>query len=352
MPDNTGSVQYLTDISDRDKPWDKHRAEASGVQALYRGDEFESIALRIDYCSRRLVFKTRTNPETGERKFKLHAARFCRVRHCPICQWRRSLMWVARALEGMPKIEADYPKARWIFLTLTVKNCELSDLRSTIGVMNKAFTRMTQLKDWPGLGWAKSVEVTAVHDIYDGSNYLGTHGKTWAKKWEKDNKGKKLRLELTQEVHPHFHVLMMVGPGYFRGQSYLSQRQWSQIWQKCLRSDYPPHVDVRTVKPKDGAVGDLSPIAGAISETLKYAVKPDDLLASREWLHEITRQLHKSQAIAIGGCLRQYWKTKAKETDEDFIHVEKEELEPEFTEDEMEITFGWREQVKRYAMEE
>ncbi|WP_170869787.1 protein rep, partial [Shigella sonnei] len=26
-------------------------------------------------------------------RLRLREAHFCRVRHCPVCQWRRSLMW-------------------------------------------------------------------------------------------------------------------------------------------------------------------------------------------------------------------------------------------------------------------
>jgi hypothetical protein len=29
----------------------------------------------------------------------LSASRFCRVRTCPVCQWRRSLMWKAKAYQ-------------------------------------------------------------------------------------------------------------------------------------------------------------------------------------------------------------------------------------------------------------
>mgnify|MGYP002254180729 CR=1 FL=1 len=150
------------------------------------------------------------------------------------------MMWVAKALQGMPRIEAAHPKARWMFLTLTVKNCELENLRDTVQQMNKAFGRMTQRKAWPGIGWARSLEVT--------------------------------RNAETGEAHPHFHVLMMVKPSYF-SHGYLKHEVWREMWQSCLRVDYLPMVNVKTVKPKADAVGDLSPMAGAIQETFKYAVK-------------------------------------------------------------------------------
>ncbi|PAP01099.1 protein rep, partial [Salmonella enterica] len=67
---------------------------------------------------------------------------YCRVRHCPVCQRRRSLMWQARFYQSLPKIVADYPDGRWMFLTLTVRNCAIEDLGVTLTSMNAAFQRM------------------------------------------------------------------------------------------------------------------------------------------------------------------------------------------------------------------
>ncbi|MFN6483572.1 MULTISPECIES: protein rep [unclassified Nostoc] len=37
---------------------------------------------------------------------------------------------------------------------------------------------------------------------------------------------------------------------------------------------------------------------------LKSQVKESDLMGDKEWFLELTRQLHKSRAIAVGGILR------------------------------------------------
>jgi hypothetical protein len=83
------------------------------------------FALKLLSLRKSLMFNT------GKRKLKLVSTHFCRVRHCPICQWRRSLQWKARAYENLPRVVADYPNGRWMFLTLTMKNCPLEDLRET-----------------------------------------------------------------------------------------------------------------------------------------------------------------------------------------------------------------------------
>jgi plasmid rolling circle replication initiator protein Rep len=123
-------------------------------------------------------------------------------------------MWKAKAYKILPQVIADYPKSRWLFITLTVKNCYVNELRETLNWMNKAFKRLTELKIWPAKGWVKSVEVTK----------------------SKDN----------ISAHPHLHILAMVQPSYF-SHGYISHGKWIELWQQCLRIDYQPVVHVSAI---------------------------------------------------------------------------------------------------------
>lgn len=307
---------YLSGLSSKDKPWDYHRDLADQVRDLYKGTEFNDYVDRIAICAKLLEFAL-TTADTGEMVFRLQTAWFCRVRHCPVCQWRRSLMWKARFIKALPKITADYPTARWIFLTLTVRNCELTELRHTLSQMNKAWERLSKRKIFPALGWVRSFEVT--RNKQDGS------------------------------AHPHFHVLMMVPAGYFKGQSYINQQQWTQLWRDCLRVDYDPILDVRAVKAPKSSAGGADPGVGliiAIKETLKYSVKGEELVVDAAWLIELTHQLHKTRAIALGGCLKKYL-SEADPDQEDLVHADLED-QGEVSPDDPRWWFSWREMVKRY----
>lgn len=46
-----------------------------------------------------------------------------------ICTWRKSLRWKAKAYSSLPKFLEEHPGYRFLFLTLTVKNCEVNELR-------------------------------------------------------------------------------------------------------------------------------------------------------------------------------------------------------------------------------
>lgn len=304
---NGTNALSLSDLSDKDKPWDKHRGNADKVANHYRESEFKQYVTRIDFCSQLLDFRLVPDADQGELKLKLSSARFCRVRTCPVCQWRRSLMWKAKAYKVLPKIVKDFPTHRWLFVTLTVKNCQITELKETLTWMNKSWQRLTQLKTWPAEGWLRSTEVTRGRD---GS------------------------------AHPHFHCLLMVKPGYF-GKNYIKQTQWVEMWRRSLRIDYNPVLDVQAVKKGQQPMQ-------LVPELLKYCVKESDLVVDREWFIELTRQLHKMKAVVVGGMLRQYLRELEQEP-EDLIG---EDEKGEGDVDEGHLYFGWKRKVKKYKLVE
>ncbi len=308
MPDETGSNDlYLSDVSPQDKPWDVHRTNAAAVQSLYEQTDLRRYAVRIRECSKALGFAFQSN-DAGELKLRLQQCKCCRVRHCPVCQWRRCLMWRARFFQTVPKVMEVYPKHRWVFLTFTVRNPPLNELRDTLGLMNKAWNRMILRKKFPAIGFVKATEVTRAENGY---------------------------------AHPHFHVLMLVSSRYF-GDQYIKQEEWRVLWQQALRVDYLPVVNVKAVKPRQGKEG--NGFAIALLETMKYGVKESDLLHDAAWLSELTKQLHKTRAVSVGGVLKDYL---SEEEPDDLVHAEDEE--PAEGDSEIRVWFGWREMAKRYV---
>ena len=305
QPGVNTDTPYLSDLSERDKPWDKHRGNSDKIVTYYRGiEEFEKYAERIDFCSQLLDFCLVV--EEREYRLKLDMARFCRVRHCPVCQYRRSFMWKAKAYKILPSVVEAYPGYRWLFLTLTVRNCEITELRNTLQWMNKSWRRMMQRKRFPGIGWIRSTEVTRGKD---GS------------------------------AHPHFHCLLLVKPSYFT-KYYIQQSEWIQLWKSSLRVDYAPVADIRAIK-RDRFPNELIP------EILKYTVKESDLVADREWFLELTRQMYKMRTVATGGVLKQYLKQLEQEP-EDLIGRNEMKTEDEVSEGH--LIFKWKSEDRKYKL--
>jgi plasmid rolling circle replication initiator protein Rep len=305
----TSAPQFLTDFSPSDKPWDVHRAQAQAVEGVYKDTIYDGLAGRIRCCSGYLAFSWENNSDTGENRLRLIAARFCRVRHCPVCQWRRSLMWQARFLKALPDIEKAYPSARWVFLNLTVRNMPLTELRASLQDMNKAWNRLRLRPEFSDnvQGWIRTTEITRAENDY---------------------------------AHPHFHCLLMVRPSYFT-KNYVKVQRWSEIWGECALLDYHPVVWIRTVKQKPGSKGWETQLRMAISETLKYAVKPSDMFG--DWLIELTTQVFKLRFIASGGALKNVLR-ESEESEQDLLVAD----EDSGNEDKPKLFFDWHRQIRRY----
>jgi plasmid rolling circle replication initiator protein Rep len=221
------------------------------------------------------------------------------------------MAWQARMFTALEPISQQFPTHRWLMLTLTVRNCPVSELKATIKNMQSAFMRLRKRKDWPAHGYIKSLEVTRSEN---------------------------------GEAHPHFHVLMMVPSGYFKGGSYIKTERWAELWQESLRVDYLPVVDVRTVKSKNP--NKPHDISAAVVEVLKYETKIADLEAHPDFLLELAKQLVRVRAIEVGGILKEYLKTDEPVSDEELIGQSDEERLDEL---QSSLTFNWNRSIRKYV---
>ena len=311
---------FLSDLAPHEITWDQHRSSAEDVAVLYNKDiEFEKLADRINGCSGYLKFGV--NPEGGA--LVLKEVWFCRVRHCPVCQWRRSLRMRALMYKNIESVMNSYPSHRWIFLTLTVKNPHVTDLRSTLKEMNAGWQRLRQTKRFESVvdGFLKATELTR-------PRYKGQE----------------------MHAHPHFHVMLLVKSTYFKGTSYIKQSEWTEMWIKAMRLDYYPQVDVRAVKPnkKKTAEQNQAALHDAILETFKYSVKPADMLLYDDqgaWLHEVTRQTHRMRFYSDGGVLKGILKNEDEISNEEMISTTEEVVET----DETRFGFSYLPSQRRYV---
>lgn len=221
-------------------------------------------------------------------------------------------MWKARFYKAIPEIMSDYKSARWFFLTLTVKNCDIKDLKSTIQEMNKAFKKLIKRKTFIkyNLGFVKTTEIT---------------------RNKKDN-----------SAHPHFHILLLMNSSYFK-YGYEKIDVWRQNWKDCLGVDYDPVIDLRTVKIKSG--NEQESLSNAVAETLKYAVKPSDMIQDREWFLEMNRQVFKMRFVSTGGILKDLFKEETTEKELLLLNEEESEEEKNINNN---LFFNWYKTDKKY----
>jgi hypothetical protein len=135
----------------------------------------------------------------------------------------------------------------------------------------------------------------------------------------------------------------------------MKKDDWAVMWQSVLKIDYKPVCDIRMVKSQelenisaDSVDSDNSRtneavfkgMMAAIVETIKYTVKPSDMVQDAVWFLEVAKQLNGTRAVSLGGIFKEY--LNAVDVGNDLI------LDSEKLENSGGYYFGWRNQVKRY----
>lgn len=304
----TGTGEILKDYSStgKERPWKLHKQENLQLVKIYKTAREKNINLITDsrlfdleHCADTLLFA-----ENAEGKKKLKSANFCRLRLCPMCQWRRSLKMFGQVQMITDKILERDKSTRFLFATFTVKNVDAENLETCINILNnkflylvsknKTFAPAKKLKQ-NLLGYLKAVEVT-----------YNTKDKTY---------------------HPHLHVIFAVRNTFFSSSKYyMSKKEWINLWQQALGVNYKPQTDIRAIKTNTGK---------AVAEVAKYPVKTAPILSLNddeavEVLKTLTLSLNKKRFVSYGGIfktIKQELKLADVETDKDLVNVDIEQQE-------------------------
>lgn len=231
-------ADILTDTSRNGRvvPWASHKLASSALSVVVE-DVDAAQGWRMRHCADRLTFG-----RANDGHLTLKRASFCRVRLCPMCQWRRSLK-----LGGQVRAVIDHLTASkeqqgrkpyvYLLLTLTVPNCPGDRLGATLDALQAGWQRMQRRKEYMAAiqGSVRCVEITynRASDTY----------------------------------HPHIHALLAVLPSYF-SHHYIEHAEWLTMWRACMRDPTITQVDIRRTK------GD----AATVAEVAKYATKSTDML--------------------------------------------------------------------------
>lgn len=245
---------------------------ADKEKTLLTSDSFKRLnkdkkAMRLADCGTYLEFVRYVS--LGKRK--LFRANFCKCRLCPICMKRRSKKIYGQTSKVMDVASKKY---EFLFLTLTVKNCEGEDLKATLDMMFQAWTKLFRRKQVRQAikGWFRGLEVT--HN------------------------------EEEDTYHPHFHVILTVDKKYFKGRNYIKQDEYKELWRDCLGVDYDPIVDIRRFRASN-----KKELAKSLAEAAKYTVKDTDILKvdlelTDRILDILDEALAHRRLTAFGGVLK------------------------------------------------
>lgn len=269
--------RILNDVRGGKKlPWKEKKAENLTYAQYLRILNFKK-AHNVEGCGEVLEFK---KTDDG---LRLCRAWFCKSRLCPLCAWRRSLKNVYETALILDHAKARLKKCEFLFLTLTLKNADLGELKKVISNLHKGFKRLFGYKRVVDIvkGYIRSTEITIKRQA--------------------------------RQFHPHIHVIMIVPKGYAKHterKRYINYNEWVSLWRKALRIDYDPVIYVEKAKArkrKDGTI-ERSELAAA-KEIAKYQVKSGDyitgnVVADLVYVEELELALRHTRQFGYGGLLK------------------------------------------------
>lgn len=284
--------------SGKERPWRNKKLSSINYYELLHVLEFKK-AERVKECGTVLEFKA--DEDTGY--LKLFKTWFCKSRLCSLCNWRRAMKHSSQTKKIIEEVVKQKPKARWLFLTLTVKNVyDGEELDKSLRAITQGFNRLVKYKKVAQnlIGFMRATEVTV-------------------------NK-------IDNSYNQHLHVLICVEPSYFNStKNYITQKQWTALWKRAMKLDYDPVVDVRAIKPKNKRKTDVQ---SAIDETAKYPVKDTDYMTddkerNLQIVKDLEEGLYRKRLLSYGGLLKEIHKQLNLDDveDGDLIHTDDEEDE-------------------------
>lgn len=156
--------------------------------------------------------------------------------------------------QKISSIQDEYPSHKFIFLTLTMRNVEIYELKS------------------------------AYKQLKIGIDNLHKHEKLayWFKKSKAGSFGcfEYNLNEVDGTVNPHLHFVFMMPSRYFSER--ITKEEFKKFWQECLGVNYPAEVNVKAELNYEGIESTLSYIIKQMREENynKFLKKPIHFLAS------------------------------------------------------------------------
>lgn len=243
--------------------------------AMYNNEQFErlykagSTLFNIEYET--TIKSLEEMGKLGEIKHKFKSAHFCKSRLCPICQWKKSLRKRAEMYKILPSIKEENKSIRFLFMTLTIKNCRMEELKATIKKLNDGLRAMLKDEKLRFIkGSIKSLEIT--------------QGKS-----EKNT------------AHPHLHLLLAVSSTFFKGCNYLTFEKWRELWKKYLNIDYDPQINVQAIKENTDIIRELIKTSLYIEKETLEKFNEDIFL-------QYSRQVDNTRTYELTGIFKEYRK--------------------------------------------
>lgn len=218
----------------------------------------------MEQCSQVMSFSKCEDCDNSQ----IHHASLCRDKLCPICKWRLATKRYLAMSEILHIASTEYPEAIYQFVTLTVPNCNVENLSTTLKSMSAQWNKLLQrVSGKRSIGWARSLEIT-----YNAK---------------------------TKQVHPHYHCIIMYGT---QTEADLYGSGVVSDWVELNAGSSFKAQSLKQIAKKD-LDGDVSSVA---LEVFKYSTKDEDLdTMPLSIFREFVNQIGGKRMVSFGGWLKE-----------------------------------------------
>lgn len=267
------------------KKWMEHKVSAQLMSDKMLEAKLYTRSARMRDCASQVAY---TVCRKCGRKHVTHA-NLCRDRMCPLCNWRLSMRRYTQMVQIVDGLRKRYPESCWQMCSLTVANCNPSQLNSVMTEMMRAWNYIASRPKTKERikGWARSIEIT-----YPRAN----------------------------EVHPHIHLLMLWEEGW-SPDNYIIDMWINSVRRHATKSAQEQHQvmvkseyeikDVEVIpsiydKPEQDKIDALK---SAVLETYKYAIKGSDLSSMPVGVFkQVDSAIKGRRLVAFGGVVKEFAK--------------------------------------------
>jgi plasmid rolling circle replication initiator protein Rep len=208
----------------------------------------------------------------GEASYVMSSnSRACHNRHCISCEARKANALARDTMELLDYCWEIKPDARALMLTLTSRNRPLDETPAMVMAHQKALKAF--------FAYDRIVKAT-----------LGQFGNIEVTFSEK--RGQFL-------AHVHSHHIILVDPEALSDHRYIRQVEYVALWQRALKANYKPILDIRAIKGRDGLSTDPGSVKSAVREVCKYCLDTQGFIHHDNGIMRVNPQVAVAFALAV-----------------------------------------------------
>jgi hypothetical protein len=184
---------------------------------------------------------------------------------------------------NLPVLLEKNPNHVWLFITLTIPNCHVENLRSQYEYLNLSFANLLKMKEL--------------------KKYFSQNGQYYKNKNGERNCGYFKILEASKSTEfnhckPHLHVLFHMPRNFEDSKNYISTNKLQKLWMKACNINYLLHVNIVRIENDEDLVLN---VAGFSS----YMTKPHNILEySKNYIIKYLQQIENFKLSTYSGTLK------------------------------------------------